>query len=124
MFTEPKGGSATWKCSPSVLSFPAATVTICLCPEATPFVARESIALSNPLVPSWGPVTKPKLRLIATGVVPAIDRMSFMTLMMSLVRKNIVPAFPMSRRERGAMPVYSPEEDDPSPEAIPATWVP
>ena len=50
--TDPNGGRVTWKCSLSVLSFPAAAEMICFPPEETPSVARNPMPFSNPLVPS------------------------------------------------------------------------
>src|SRR3989337_2981620 len=75
--TEPNGGRTTWKCSLSVLSFPAAEEMICFPPEEAPSVARNPMPLSNPLVPSCGPVTSPRLQGMAAGGVPANMRRSF-----------------------------------------------
>src|SRR4030067_1099557 len=121
MFTDPKGGSATWKCSWFVLSFPAAAVTICLRPEATPFVARKLIALSNPLVPSCDPVVTPRLKLMATGVVPAKLRRFVTAFWISSVVKVV---FATRREAPGAIPVNRPPERNPLPAAVPDTWVP
>ena len=69
-------------------------------------VARELTALSKPLVPSLGPVTRPRLRLIATGRggvrLSAKSIRSWMATTMSVVLKEV---FPIINAAPGAIPV-------------------
>ncbi|HJX15134.1 MAG TPA: hypothetical protein VJ386_05320 [Candidatus Deferrimicrobiaceae bacterium] len=73
-FMDPKGGRMAWKCSSASRSFPAAAAIIRLLPREP--VARVLSPSSNRLVPSWGPGMAPRLRLIATGTLPAKKRRS------------------------------------------------